>query len=127
MAETHRDRHQTPASPPSDGRQDHDAMRTAAMLPVTGPANAGALAAAGGLNVPGGDPVEAARIAQTLSTCAPRHEPIPGEYDRTTLTHRQPGAMGVPLSGNPVDGDPGATMDDRTKRDRTIEGGGGHG
>ena len=127
MAETHRDRHQAPASPPSDGRQDHDAMRTAAMLPVTGPASTDALAAAGGLNVPGGDPVEAARIAQTLSTSAAHREPIPGEYDRTTLTHRQPGAMGVPFSGTSVDADLEATMDDRTKRDREIEGGGGHG
>lgn len=102
-------------------------MRAAAMLPVTGGASTDALAAIGSLNVPGGDPVEAARVAQTLSTCATHHEPIPGEYDRTTLTHRQPGAMGVPAAREGVDTDLETTMDDRTKRDRVMEGGGGHG
>lgn len=29
----------------------------------------------------------------------PTHEPIPGEYDRTTLTHREPGAMAGSISG----------------------------
>ncbi len=36
------------------------------------------------------------------------HEPIPGEYDATTLTHREPGAMGGAFNGTnnlPIDPD----------------------
>jgi hypothetical protein len=30
----------------------------------------------------------------------PTHEPIPGEYDGTTLTHREPGAIGGSFNGD---------------------------
>ena len=66
-------------------------MRAAAMRPVTGPASTDTLAANGGLNVPGNDP--RATTHRDVPTAAPVHEPIPGEYDRTTATHREPGAM----------------------------------
>jgi hypothetical protein len=41
------------AAPPEGGRMDHDAMRRAAELPVTGPAASDTLAAGGGLDLPG--------------------------------------------------------------------------
>jgi len=127
MAETSRDKRQTPASPPSEGRQDHDAMRVDAMLPVTGGASTDALAAAGGLNVPGSDPAATSAIASTLATTASRHEPIPGERDASTLTYRQSGAMGASSTGEDVHVDLDATLGDRTRRERKREGGGGHG
>ncbi|MGH9253131.1 MAG: hypothetical protein ACRD3C_01020 [Vicinamibacterales bacterium] len=50
---------------------------------------------------------------------------IPGAYDRTTLTHRQPGSMGGPSfgSGNVAIGS--SSMDAATIADREMEGGGG--
>lgn len=38
-------------------------------------------------------------IDSSKPTHPPTHEPIPGEYDRTTLTHREPGAMAGSISG----------------------------
>jgi hypothetical protein len=110
-----------PAEPPGGGRQDHDAMRAGAMRPVIGPANSDVLAATGGLNLPGGDPA-AATIA--VPTVAPVHEPIPGEYDRTTVTHREPGAMGASFGDAIPSPDPHDWMDDATVHDRLLEGGG---
>ena len=48
---------------------------------------------------------------------------IPGAYERDTLTHREPGAMGGSAFG--VDGVPGgtSTMDAETTRQRGKEGG----
>jgi hypothetical protein len=126
MAETNRDIHHKPASPPAAGEQDHDAMRVDAMLPVMpGTASTDTLAAAGGLNVPGNDPAATMQIARTMSTTAAHHEPIPGERDPSNLTHRQPGAMGVPFWGEDTHVDLDDTMTERTKEDREIEGGGG--
>jgi hypothetical protein len=53
------------------------------------------------------------------------HEPIPGERDEQTLTHREPGGMGGAFNGQdnmptPADG----LMDESTLRDRMLEGGG---
>jgi hypothetical protein len=56
-----------------------------------------------------------------------RHAPqlIPGAYDRTTSTHRQPGSMGGPAFGSAnVPIGPGS-MDAATIADREREGGGG--
>ena len=101
-------------------------MRVDSMLPVSGGAGTDALAAAGGLDVPGGDPAATSEIATTLSTTASRHEPIPGERDPTTLTHRLPGAMTASFSGDDTHMDLDATMTEETKREREREGGGGH-
>jgi hypothetical protein len=129
MAETTRDKHQTPAGPPGGGEQDHEAMRVAAMLPVApGTASTDALATTGGLNVPGGDPAETTRLASGLVVTAARHEPIPGERDPSNLTHRDRGARGVPFWGEDnTDVDLESTMDAQTQRDRVLEGGGGAG
>ena len=110
------------AEPPAGGWQDHDAMRAAAMRPITGPASTDTVAANGGLNVPGGDPAATARIE--VPTVAPVHEPIPGEYDRTTLTHREPGAMGASFGEAIPSPDPHTWMDEATTHDRVLEGGG---
>jgi hypothetical protein len=112
------------AEPPAGGWQDHDAMRAAAMRPVTGPASTDALAATGGLNMPGGDPIAASTI--DVPTVAPVHEPIPGEYDRTTLTHREPGAMGTRFGDATPSPDTHNWLDDETAHDRMLEGGGHH-
>jgi hypothetical protein len=49
--------------------------------------------------------------------------PIPGEYDRSTLTHREPGA----ISGRPNGGDippaPPEWLDARTRHEHEFEGG----
>lgn len=53
------------------------------------------------------------------------HEPIPGERDPTTLTHREAGSMGGRFNGE--DAAPNGleeTLDQRTKHDRELEGGG---
>lgn len=41
------------AAPPDGGRMNHDAMRRASERPVTGPAATDAVAASGGLDLPG--------------------------------------------------------------------------
>jgi hypothetical protein len=81
--------------PPAGGRQDHYAMRADAMHAVTPGAETGtvALAAGGGLELPGREEHES-----RLDTEAPAPEPIPGERDNSTLTHRAPGAIGASKS-----------------------------
>jgi len=50
---------------------------------------------------------------------------IPGAYDRTTLTHRQPGSMGGGAFGSgPTPNDPGP-IDAAMVAERELEGGGG--
>ena len=50
---------------------------------------------------------------------------IPGAYDRTTLTHRQPGSMGGGAFGSgPVPNDP-RPIDAAMVAERELEGGGG--
>ncbi len=44
---------QNGAAPPEGGRMNHDVMDRASRLPVTGPAATDALAASGGLDLPG--------------------------------------------------------------------------
>ena len=50
---------------------------------------------------------------------------IPGAYDRTTLTHRQPGSMGGGAFGSPDMPRGPASMDAATIAERDLEGGGG--
>jgi hypothetical protein len=50
---------------------------------------------------------------------------IPGAYDRTTLTHRQPGSMGGGAFGSgPIPNDP-SPIDAAMVAERELEGGGG--
>jgi hypothetical protein len=54
----------------------------------------------------------------------PQHVPIPGERDPTTLTHREPGAMGGRLTGEDVPSpDPSVVLDEKTAREHRREGG----
>jgi hypothetical protein len=82
------------------------------------------MAAGGGLEVPGGAP-GAADLPSVGMGDTGTHEPIPGERDEQTLTHREPGAIGGAFNGQddipaPVAG----SMDEQTLRDRVLEGGG---
>jgi hypothetical protein len=53
------------------------------------------------------------------------HYVIPGDRDTTTLTHREPGAMGAPVGGAGVPSpDTDTWMDRETARLHRIEGGG---
>jgi hypothetical protein len=104
--------------------QSHGAMRAAALRPVSGSTATPTLAAGGGLEVPGGEPKDLeVPLAGTDDTST--HEPIPGERDGETLTHREPGAIGGAFNGVdniPVPSD--GMMDGPTHRDRVLEGGG---
>jgi hypothetical protein len=111
--------HEQVGTPPGGGRWDHEAMREAAQRPITGPASTDTLAASGGLELPG----HRAHESRAADIVAP--EPIPGERDESTITHRQPGAIGGRFTGAdapPVD--PTHLMDEATIRDRELEGGG---
>ena len=78
-------------------------MRVDAMLPILpGQGSTDALAAAGGLNVPGDDPVITEQLARALATITSRREPIRGERDTSNLTRRQAGAMTAPFWGEAV-------------------------
>ena len=48
---------------------------------------------------------------------------IPGAYDRTTLTYRQPGSMGGAAFGSAMPSGP-SSMDAATLAERELEGGG---
>ena len=62
--------------------------------------------------------------ASDIDAASP-HEPIPGERDRGTLTHRQPGAMAGSFNGEDAVPDGlEETLDQKTKHDRELEGGG---
>jgi hypothetical protein len=71
------------ATPPKQGRQDHDAMRAGALRPIEGPAATETLAASGGLELPGGE-----RQAEQVDTASAKHELIPGERDPSTQMKR---------------------------------------
>ena len=115
------------AEPPGGGRQDHDAMRDAAMRPVTGGASTDTLSAIGGLEVPGREPQTTSAMVSHLP-----HEGgtplIPGERDASTLTHREAGAVSGQFAGADIPAAaPPDTMDERTAREHAREGGGADG
>jgi hypothetical protein len=117
-----------PATPPGEGRQDHEAMRVDAMLPVAGPAGANVVAAGGGLEVPGGEPQSSEMMTMDLSVTNPSPELIPGAYERNTAAPRQPGAIGGRFNGADNTGvDLADTMDARTAEEHRREGGGDYG
>jgi hypothetical protein len=110
-----------PGEPPGGGRQDHDAMRAASIRPLSGPASSDDLAAIGGLEVPGHE----THPELVLPTSDGVPEPIPGERDATTLTHREVGAVGGQFSGGDTPSpDRGTWLDAATARERVREGGG---
>jgi len=102
-------------------------MRAAASRPVSGPASTPSLAAGGGLEVPGGERPNGDVPSVGMDQQSTR-EPIPGERDESTLTRRQPGAIGGAFNGEDnvtTDGD--ARVDDQVRRELTREGGGADG
>lgn len=104
--------------------QNHESMRAAALRPVSGPAATTTLAAGGGLELPGRQPTTGTSAVVGIDRAAP-HEPIPGEYDATTLTHREPGAMGGAFNGaDTVSNGVDATLSDEDRRELIREGGG---
>lgn len=99
-------------------------MREAALRPIAGPASTPALATIGGVDVPGHEahPELARRAPGSSHEDTP--EPIPGEWDPTTLTHREPGAIGAGFAGaNTPPPDP-HWVDERTAEEHAVEGGG---
>jgi hypothetical protein len=100
-------------------RQDHEKMRSAAQLPITGPAATDTVAASGALELPAGV------AAVTRVTEADAIEPIPGEHDHSTEAPTPPGIVGTTGFGTdlPYTSDD-VTVDDRTARERAWEGGG---
>jgi hypothetical protein len=111
------------AEPPGGGRQDHEAMRRASMLPVSGEASLDKLAASGGLEVPGGDASASSAAAPRLHADHPP-EPIPGARERNTLTHREPGAIGGRFNGADIPAAPPQWVGDDLARERAAESGG---
>jgi hypothetical protein len=115
------------ATPPAEGRQDHLAMRAAAMLPISGPASTDTLASSGGLEIPGGDAASAVARLADLPILASQPEPIPGAYETDTAMHRQPGAIGGCFNGADTPSvDASVLMDEDVREEHRREGGGGH-
>jgi hypothetical protein len=81
-------------------------------------------AASGGLEVPGGE-LNSTTVPAVSIDAAHTHEPIPGERDASTLTHREVGAMGSGGNGEltPPEG-ADALLDRTTRRELVREGGG---
>lgn len=53
------------------------------------------------------------------------HEPIPGERDPQNLTHREAGAIAGVFTGADTPSPDPAWVDDDTRREHAVEGGGG--
>ena len=105
--------------------QKHSAMKAAAERPVSGPAASDVLAAGGGLELPGRE-AAGPEPAIALDGDEP-HEPIPGEHDNSTLTHREPGAIGGAFNGADNVPDEGGSSDAAAMRESNRVGGGGDG
>ena len=100
-------------------------MHDASMRPVTGPASTKTLAAIGGLQVPGREPHAPSATTHPPAGADSPHELIPGERDASTLTHRQPGAIGGQFAGADIPASaPQTWMDERTALEHAREGGG---
>jgi len=99
-------------------------MRAAALRPRAGTADAHNPAADGGRDVPGKNSGDFELPVVGMGNAGP-HEPIPGERDEQTLTHREPGAIGGAFNGQDnMSTSVGGLMDEQTLRDRLLEGGG---
>jgi hypothetical protein len=99
-------------------------MRAASMRPLEGPVGTSSLAAGGGLEVPGGDADAMAALEETPGLLRP--EPIPGERDASTATHRAPGAIGGQFAGADTPSPRQADwLDEETAFEHAREGGGG--
>jgi hypothetical protein len=104
--------------------QNHEAMRAAALRPIRVETVGPTQTAGGRLPLPEREKndheLPNLGIHQTQV-----HEPIPGEHDATTLTHREAGAIGGAFNGEDNrQANAGAVMDKQTLRDRVREGGG---
>ena len=107
--------------------QTHEAMRAAASRPLSGPGATSTLAAGGGLELPGGE-AEHGKVPTVPLGQQSAHEPIPGERDSSTLTHRQAGAMGGAFNGQDnVASNVDTLLDDRVRRELVRDGGGAEG
>ena len=105
--------------PDETREQNHTVMQEGAMRPVTGAAATDALAASGGLELPG----QQAR-PHRIGSGAATHEPIPGERDPATLTHREVGALGT-ASGAGLPAAAAGSLDDEGAEEARRGGGGG--
>lgn len=104
--------------------QTHETMRASAQRPISGPGATPDIAAGGGLEVPGREP-SASEVPIVGIDHASAHEPIPGERDPDTLTHREVGAASAPFNGTDnVPANLDTVIDDDTRIDRVLEGGG---
>jgi hypothetical protein len=103
--------------------QTHETMRAAAQRPVSGPAATDTLAAGGGLELPGREECTS-EVPIVGIDHDNAHEPIPGEHDATTLTHRPAGAVGGAANGTPSVPTEVDALHDDTRRERVREGGG---
>ena len=108
-------------------------MRAASMRPLSGPGSTDTVAAIGALDVPGREthpavaahPQSSSPMATTSAPGHPHREAIPGERAVTTLTHREPGAVGSGFAGaNVPSPDRHAWMDETTAAEHWKEGGG---
>jgi len=63
-------------------------------------------------------------LVQLAPWAQPAHDPIPGERDPTTLTHREPGAVSGQFAGADIPPQPPAWLDRRTAFEHRLEGGG---
>ena len=96
-------------------------MRAASLRPLSGPASGDYLSAIGGLELPAHE--SHPELVAVTSEAAP--EPIPGERDATTLTHREAGAVGGQFAGGDTPcPDRHTWLDEATSREHVREGGG---
>lgn len=96
-------------------------MRAASMVPLEVPGIAAddALAASGGMDVPGGERREG--MTAPVPVTASHREQIPGERDPSNLTKSQPGAMGSLFNAD-LPEEP-STLSEESRHERAMEGG----
>ena len=63
-------------------------------------------------------------LVQLAPWAQPGHEPIPGERDPSTLTHREPGAVSGQFAGADIPPQRPDWLDRRTAFEHELEGGG---
>ena len=63
-------------------------------------------------------------LVQLAPWAQPPHDPIPGERDPKTLTHREPGAVSGQFAGADIPSQPPDWLDRRTAYEHALEGGG---